>query len=74
MEALSYLDIHTHSRKEVEASIAVASLSMEEIRLENISCEFSSAGIHPWWLEDVTREEIEKLKVHVENIVKAGRL
>ena len=74
MEALAYLDIHTHSRIEVESSVAVASLSMEEIRLENTSKEFSSAGIHPWWLEDVTLEEIERLKGHIENMVKAGRL
>lgn len=74
METLSYLDIHTHGRKEVEASTAVASLSMEEILSENTAKEFSSAGIHPWWLEDVTSEEIEKLQIHVENMVKAGRL
>ena len=74
MEALTYLDIHTHSRIEADTSIAVASLSIEEIRLENTSQEFSSAGIHPWWLEDIGPEEIEKLKLHVENMVKAGRL
>jgi TatD DNase family protein len=74
LEALAYLDIHTHSRIEVESSVAVASLSMEEIRLENTSKEFSSAGIHPWWLEDVALEEIERLKGHIENMVKAGRL
>lgn len=74
MEALAYLDIHTHSRIEAESSVAVASLSMEEIRLENTSQEFSSAGIHPWWLEDVSLEEIERLKGHIENMVKAGRL
>ena len=73
MEALAYLDIHTHGRKEVD-SISVASLSMEEILSESTAHEFSSAGIHPWWLEDVTPEEIEQLKVHVENMVKAGRL
>jgi TatD DNase family protein len=47
---------------------------MEEIRLENTSKEFSSAGIHPWWLEDVSMAEIEQLKGHIENMVKAGRL
>ena len=73
MEALAYLDIHTHGRKEVD-SISVASLSMEEILSESTAHEFSSAGIHPWWLEDVTPEEIKQLKVHVENMVKAGRL
>lgn len=74
MEALAYLDIHTHRRIENESSVAIASLSMEEIRLENTPEEFTSAGIHPWWLEDVTSEEIERLKVHIENMVKAGRL
>ena len=59
MEVLAYLDIHTHGRKEVESSISVASLSMDEILSESTAHEFSSAGIHPWWLEDVTAEEIE---------------
>jgi TatD DNase family protein len=74
LEALTYLDIHTHNRLEADSSVSVASLSMEEIRLETTSKEFSSAGIHPWWLEDVSLEDIEKLKGHVENMVKAGRL
>lgn len=74
MKALDYLDIHTHGRLEVESSVAVASLSMEEIRLENTSKEYSSAGIHPWWLEEITPEEIESLKTHITNLVKAGRL
>jgi len=74
LKALDYLDIHTHSRKESESSISVASLSKEEIQLELTSNEFSSAGIHPWWLEDIPLEEIERLKGHVENMAKAGRL
>ncbi|MBA2403661.1 MAG: TatD family hydrolase [Bdellovibrionales bacterium] len=74
MEALAYLDIHTHGRLEVETAISVASLSMEEIRLENTPQELTSAGIHPWWLEDMTAQEIETLKTHIENMVKAGRL
>jgi TatD DNase family protein len=74
LEVLAYLDIHTHNRIEVDSSVSVASLSMEEIQLEQTSKEFSSAGIHPWWVEDVSLEEIEKLKGHIENMVKAGRL
>ncbi len=74
MEALAYLDIHTHLRTEHESSISVASLSVQEIRLEATAHEFSSAGIHPWWLEDVPSEEIEELKIHIENMASAGRL
>ena len=74
MEPLNYLDIHTHNRKEVEASQSVASLSMDEILQEKTTAEFSSAGIHPWWLEESTPEEINQLKTHIENLAHAGRL
>jgi TatD DNase family protein len=74
LNTLSYLDIHTHGRLETEAAVAVASLSMAEIRSENTTKEFSSAGIHPWWLEEITPEEISSLKTHVENLARAGKL
>lgn len=74
MNTLSYLDIHTHGRMETEASVVVASLSMDELRSENTTKEFSSAGIHPWWLEEITVEEITALKTNVENLARAGKL
>lgn len=71
---LVYLDIHTHGRRPIEASVSVSSLSMEEIRLENTSGTYSSAGIHPWWLEDITQEEVSRLKGHIESMLKERRL
>lgn len=74
MKTLSYLDIHTHGRMETEAAVVVASLSMDEIRSENTTKEFSSAGIHPWWLEEITEAEITALKINVENLARAEKL
>jgi TatD DNase family protein len=74
LSTLSYLDIHTHGRLEMDSAVCVASLSIEEIRLEQTTKEYSSAGIHPWWLEDHSAEEINKLKAHIENMAQAGRL
>lgn len=74
MKTLSYLDIHTHGRMDVEAAVSVASLSQAEIRSESTKQEFSSAGIHPWWLEEITVEEITALKGHVESLARSGKL
>ena len=59
---------------DVEASVSVASLSQAEIRSESTTQEFSSAGIHPWWLEEITVEEITALKTHVESLARSGKL
>lgn len=74
MQALSYLDIHTHRRDNHPSAMSVASLSPEEILTELTPKEFATAGIHPWWLEDYTQEEISTFKLHVENLVKSQRL
>ena len=74
LKALSYLDIHTHLRLNSENSIDIASLSMDEILQETTSCDFSCAGIHPWWLEDISQDEITNLKTHIENMAKNGGL
>ena len=76
---LSYLDIHTHGRGrcdsgEKEATVFVASLSMREIQSEKSDQEYNSAGIHPWWLEESTPEEIEALKVQIEKMARDGLL
>jgi TatD DNase family protein len=52
----------------------VASLSIEELRLEHTPREYSSAGIHPWWLEELSHSEVESLKLHLENLLKERRL
>lgn len=74
MSPLNYLDIHTHGRLDTEASLSVACLSLEEIRLENTYGAYSTAGIHPWWLEDLSPEEIQRLQGHIENLLKERRL
>lgn len=54
--------------------VAVASLSREEIQREEALGEYASAGIHPWWLEEISAEEIDLLKNHITNMVQARRL
>lgn len=47
---------------------------MDEILLEKVACEYASAGIHPWWLEEITADEVETLKRHVESMAQKGLL
>lgn len=74
METPPYLDIHTHIRDNHPESVNVASLSVEEILSEKTPKDYATAGIHPWWLEDYTQEEIESLKTHVLNLLNRERL
>lgn len=74
MEALPYLDIHTHRRLPLEGSVSVGSLSIEELQLQKPGSAYSTAGIHPWWLEDYTSEELEILKRNIEDFLKKGTL
>ncbi len=74
LKALSYLDIHTHLRINSENCVEIASLSMDEILQESTYRDYSCAGIHPWWLEETTPQEIDLLKTHIENMTKNGKL
>lgn len=74
MSTLSYLDIHTHTKLSIDDSVSVNCLSLEDLRSETTRSEFSSAGIHPWWLEEINSDEIITLKKHVENLAKTGKL
>lgn len=52
----------------------VFSLSVKEIKSEMTGPQYSSAGIHPWWIEDYTKAELEELKTHIEKLVNDGKL
>lgn len=52
----------------------MACLSVEELLQEKTPKEYATAGIHPWWLEDYTKDEISGFKSHVENLLRAGKL
>ena len=68
-----YLDIHAHGRSPLEASVSVNCLSYSELSSEK-SSEFTSAGIHPWWIEDYSPAEIEEQKNHVLNLAQGNKL
>lgn len=74
MEPLKYLDIHTHRRSNHPDSVSVGCLSVDELTLESTPKDFTTAGIHPWWIEDYTTDEIAKLQTHIENLIKANKL
>jgi TatD DNase family protein len=74
MVKLPYLDIHTHRHLAVENSITVSSLSVDDLTIMKTSGEHSTAGIHPWWLEDYTAEEIESLKAQIQLLLEKGLL
>ncbi len=74
MSSLNYLDIHTHRRSLDAEFVGVASLSVEEILKEEAPLPYNCAGIHPWWLEDYPKADIQKLQTHIESMVKNGKL
>lgn len=74
LKTLSYLDIHGHGRLDLEGSIRVSCLSQEEILMERNVGDYSSAGVHPWWLEEISASEIDQLKSHIERMAAAGKL
>lgn len=69
MKPLPYLDIHSHRRHHSEDSVSVQSLSMDDLSLEKTGWEYITAGIHPWWLEDFTFQEIEALKARILSLI-----
>lgn len=69
-----YLDIHTHRRDPYPDSVSVASLSVQELLESALVLDFSCAGIHPWWLEDKTLDEISELKLKINYLASTGNL
>lgn len=54
--------------------MSVACLSVDEILSGTTPLDYVTAGIHPWWLEDYTAEEIANLQKHVEVLLKSGKV
>jgi TatD DNase family protein len=54
---LTYIDIHTHSAK-VSGGIKILNIFPEEEALDNT---YFSCGIHPWYISDNYKTQIEKL-------------
>jgi len=74
LKDLPYLDIHTHCRADASENINVECLSVEELHQEKKARDYTSAGVHPWWLEDYTTIEIEKFQSHVQKLAEDGKL
>lgn len=74
MSALPYLDIHSHRKLPVENSVTVGPLTIEDLLVTKTRYDYNTAGIHPWWIEDLSSGEIEKLKGQVELLLNLGRL
>lgn len=54
--------------------MSVASLSVEELLAEKTPLTYNCAGVHPWWLEDYSKPDIEKLQGHIQKMARAGKL
>ncbi len=54
--------------------MTVGSLSVEDLLSSRKQNDHSTAGIHPWWLEDHTKKEIEVMKLRVVALAEAGEL
>lgn len=73
MNPLPYLDIHAHRRSPNADAVRVDCLSQEELTQE-INFQYTTAGIHPWWLEDYSKDEINSFKAHIVKMANAGKL
>ncbi|MCM2348769.1 MAG: TatD family hydrolase [Bacteriovoracaceae bacterium] len=74
MNQLPYLDIHTHRRGSTTDSVSVACLSVDELIQGQLFKDHSCAGIHPWWTEDYTQEEISAFKERILKLAQDQRL
>jgi TatD DNase family protein len=72
--AVPYLDIHTHLRKSSEDAVSVAVLSLAELRSGATPNRYRTAGIHPWWLEDLSPAELTELKPRIRRLAEEGAL
>jgi TatD DNase family protein len=74
LEELSYLDIHTHLRNVHPNALSVSSLAMDEILSSTLPSQHITAGIHPWWLEELSTEEISQLQKQIQKLLLDGKL
>lgn len=58
----------------MDNSVTVNSLSVKELQDLVATGDHAVAGIHPWWLEELGKEEIGHLKDQVLELLKMGRL
>lgn len=52
----------------------MASLSLGEILKEAAPGDYNTAGIHPWWIEDHSKEELRDAQDHLLTLLKADKL
>jgi len=74
LNILPYLDIHTHRRLPPEGTVCVGCLSVDELILESKTKDYTSAGVHPWWVEDYTKTEIMGFQSHIEKMLREKKL
>ncbi len=75
LEPLPYLDIHTHRKDQKSDFVSVFSLSSNELLSDDsLPQSLFTAGIHPWWLEDLSSSEISSLKIRIEELLAKGAL
>lgn len=74
MSELPYLDIHRHRAPGIEDALSVISLAPDDLLGHKFVGTHTTAGIHPWWLEDFTSGEIEQLKSKIEDLAKKRQL
>lgn len=74
MTTLPYLDIHTHHSQSLHDVISVRSLSKQDIISQDSFDSFVTAGIHPWWTEELGEEELASLKQKITQLTKAQKV
>lgn len=74
MSSLPYLDIHTHQSHSDQDVITVRSLSKDDVLSSQHFDSFVTAGIHPWWTEDITEKELLELKNRIVQFIEEKKL
>jgi TatD DNase family protein len=74
LDCLPYLDIHTHNRSANDTVVSVSNLSLKEFSSKELPKSYVSAGVHPWWIEDFSKEEIEDFKAYILELLKQNKL
>ena len=67
--SVPYIDIHTHGHFSYDGEdvITVKSLNADGVA-SGVGSGLFSAGIHPWWTLDYTKEELENFKNNIEKM------
>ena len=67
------IDIHTHKNNELEKYISIFSVDVRN-SIDNKIKKYSSVGIHPWYINDISDISIVEEYINLKNIIAIGEV